>query len=67
MIEEEILPISVLLIFLFYFFEFDMSEMNSGISKDGNTALHCASSQGHLTTAEALIATANVNATNGVI
>ena len=44
-----------------------MSEMNSGISKDGNTALHCASSQGHLTTAEALIATANVNATNGVI
>ena len=44
-----------------------MSEMNSGISKDGNTALHYASSQDHLTTAEALIATANVNDTNGVI
>ena len=37
------------------------------IQQDGNTAMNCASIKGHLTTAEALIATANVNAINGVI
>ena len=35
--------------------------------QDGNTALHFASSKGHLTVAVALIATANVNAICKVI
>ena len=35
--------------------------------QDGDTALHFASSKGHLTVAEALLATANFNAISKVV
>ena len=53
-------------IFLICFvnFCFDMSRLESipECQQDGNTALHFASSKDHLTAAEELLATANVNA-----
>ena len=58
-------------IFLICFvnFCFDMSRLESipECQQDGNTALHFASSKGHLTAAEALLATANVNAISQVV